>query len=1170
MVNCPSCHAGIPDGARFCPSCGAEMSLSMIEERRVVTVLFADIVGFTSLSEHRDPEQVKRLIDACFQRLVADVEAFGGRVDKILGDGILALFGAPIAHEDDAERAVRAGLKMQETLIDHNRDVDATLRMRIGINTGEVLVGALRAGGTYTAMGDVVNTASRLQAEAPPGRVLVGPATHALSDGPIRYASFGEITPRGREHSFEAWLAQEVQLRPGEHRRRRDAPLVGRRDEERLLLAGIEFAVARRRALLITIDGEGGVGKSRVADEIVAYAREEHGLRVMEGACVAYGEANVWWPLASALSDHLKFDVTDPNTVRGSGLTKAAALLGRPEDDPEIVRIGEAFLHILGESSTLDRLDPVRVREEVTHAVVSVLQASCKKAALMMVITDVHWSDGVVLQLFEQVLANLAGLPFVLLTTARPDPELAWPPSSSAYASIHLRLEPLDRAATEQMAAAILGEGADPAVVASLYDRSGGNPLFLEELAALVADGGRVGELPNSLRALVSSRLDQLSAEQRAMLDNAAVLGTSGTLVGLLRFAKALNQPADSQTLDSLVEASLLTRDGKRWRFRSQSVRDVAYQTLTKAVRAARHTGTAEIMAQTYRAAETARAANSAADPVAQPVSAGPEGPVSLDEIAHHYATAAELVGELGHVSGVPRDIVGQALTWLIAAGDRASDQHFMRSAIRLSSRGLDLIGDHSSPEHVPARLRLLLIRADANAELRNAAKARVDLEMVLEISAGNETLEAEAEARRILGTVGRLSGNLPAARGELSESVRLWRQGGQPLRLARALRDRAFVELFGGDLVYAEQLLDEAERLTIEHGDARGLAWVEWHRAWLSFVSGNITEAEERLQRAAVTMTSLGDRGGLGWVLGLLAYVRYYQGDTVEAGTLATQVLDEAVERGDDWAAGMMQALQANLRLWEGRTEDALRLAESSRARFKRLSDGFGELQALAPLARANVALGRGPAATRTMEEMEVLAGSHQLGSFLYITEAGTAAHVGEAERAIHNAELALDDAKERGGFLHEAFIAKALGLVQAGEAGDAWIAIDQAASLGFMGPYLTSVKALVEVAVGSFEVALGDAAFTADQPGASYLDLVYAQVAAAFAHARLGSPRAAAASLDAAAVVAGNTGDVVAKALVALARSFIDGEQRGGDGPELDVPLHGWRRLFGDILEQ
>src|SRR5262245_1549411 len=207
---CPSCATQIPADARFCSSCGYAITATQAEERRITTVLFADLVGFTTLAEHRDPETVKRLIDSCFQLLVDDITSFGGRVDKILGDGILALFGAPVAHEDDAERAVRAALRMQATL---NHFVGTSglagsteIRMRIGINTGEVLVGTL-AGTEYTAMGDVVNTASRLQSAAPPGAVLVGDPTRSLCSPTLRFRVYDGTTLRGHEQELRIWQA---------------------------------------------------------------------------------------------------------------------------------------------------------------------------------------------------------------------------------------------------------------------------------------------------------------------------------------------------------------------------------------------------------------------------------------------------------------------------------------------------------------------------------------------------------------------------------------------------------------------------------------------------------------------------------------------------------------------------------------------------------------------------------------------------------------------------------------------------------------------------------------------------------------------------------------------------------------------------------------------------
>src|SRR5436190_9229296 len=296
-VTCPSCRADVPAGARFCAECGQDLRLRG-DERRIVTVVFADLVGYTTLSETRDPEHVKNLIDGCFERLVADIDAFGGRVDKIIGDAIVALFGAPTAHEDDAERAVRAALRMQETLSAYTADLDVDIRMRVGVNTGEVLVGALRAGGDYTAMGDVVNTANRLQSAAQPGEVLVGAATFAATRRTVRYDVLDPIDAKGREELVPAWRADGAVAPPGYRPERNRARLIGREPELGLLCHSVENAICNARASLLLLLGEAGVGKSRLAEELASHAEENHNALILEGRCVPYGEANIWWPVA--------------------------------------------------------------------------------------------------------------------------------------------------------------------------------------------------------------------------------------------------------------------------------------------------------------------------------------------------------------------------------------------------------------------------------------------------------------------------------------------------------------------------------------------------------------------------------------------------------------------------------------------------------------------------------------------------------------------------------------------------------------------------------------------------------------------------------------------------------------------------------------------------------
>ena len=388
------------------------------DERRVVTVLFADIVGFTTLSEHRDPEQVKGIVDGCFQRLVADIEEFGGRVDKIVGDAVLALFGAPIAHEDDAERAVRTALRLPVTLCDAAADLGLNVRLRVGVNTGEVLVGSLRAGGDYTAMGDVVNTAQRLQSAAEPGQVLVGQATYLTTRRVVTYRSVGTVAAKGREAPVAAWVAEGARLPPGHRADRRRAPLVGRDDEVALLSHTLNMAIDRGRPALLLTLGDAGLGKSRLAEEVAEQARECHGALILPGRCVPYGEANVWWPVASAVQAACDVEPGDePDVVaRKVRAAVAEALDGADGGAGAVDRVVEGLLQLLG-FEVLRGIDATRARDEVIGSLLAFTTALARRRPVVMVLSDLHWADEAVLDVLGGLLQSTARLPFVVLAT---------------------------------------------------------------------------------------------------------------------------------------------------------------------------------------------------------------------------------------------------------------------------------------------------------------------------------------------------------------------------------------------------------------------------------------------------------------------------------------------------------------------------------------------------------------------------------------------------------------------------------------------------------------------------------------------------------------------------------------------------------------------------------
>ena len=1103
-------------------------------------MLFADLVGFTTLSEYLDPEQVKRLIDGCFALLVEDIAAFGGSVDKLLGDAIVALFGVPVAHEDDAERAVRAALRMQDTIAAFaasrvESGLGSSLRMRVGINTGVALVGTV-AGTDHTAMGDVVNIASRLQTLAPAGGVLVGDATYRLTSSSVTYDAAGDLAAKGREGAVPAWLALATASAPGQRRGRLDSVMVGRSTELALALAAYEFAIANSQAALVAIDGEGGVGKSRLVDEFVAAIRDREQPLVLEGSAVPYGESNVWWPIASAFVQRFELDQATPvEQVRELARSHGSQLLGAGNIDL-LDEFTEAWLHLLGYPSLLNALEPSAAREDLTRAITTMLALQLQDRPVVLSIRDLHWADPAVLALCEHLLVAAARRPFVLITTNRPDAELIWPPLSSRAAVIRLPLEPLGPKAAAELCRAILGADVDDATIRTIYERSGGNPLFLEELAVLVADGGALTMLPESLRAVVAARLDQLPSDQRALLDNAAVLGPSGQVLALERMSEQLNQHFTPEALSALVDAGLLELDGRRWSFKSDSVREVAYQTLTKAVRAARHVGISRAMqSKNY----------------------------SPDDVAHHLASAAELANELGHIAGVPPNIRTVAVQALDAASLRASEHGNLRQVVRYSTRALDLFDRAIEMETPGRRAQLELRRVAALVDLRQIERAQSEAEEILGQAIASKDRAAEAGARRYLGVISQTQGDLSTARRELGQAVELLRKDGNQALLADALRARGFVELFGGDLADAEWHFGEAEGLYRDLDDRRGLGWIEQHRAWMSFLRGDMKVAEAHLHSAADMLHELGDRAGVGWAFGLLAFVQFYDMRFAEAEKLANLVLSEARERGDEWGEGMMMSLTAALKLWTGHLDEAATLAEQARTKFKKLGDGYGQVQALAVLGRAQVALGNANA-TRTVESLVSQSGLFGSAAFQYLAAAGIAMHAGHGSKAVALAEEAIARTGEFHADASEARAVRAIALAQIGDYDQARTELAQISTAFEVHPFPRAALSLVALLQDSPSEALAAANDVLNEVGHTYLDAVLAGIAGGGAAALLGDANEADRWLTEAIAVATGVGDVVATGLALQAYEAILGSRHPGGGGDPGAVGGGWRSVI------
>jgi class 3 adenylate cyclase/tetratricopeptide (TPR) repeat protein len=1169
-VTCPACHRDAPDDARFCPSCGQDLRVRG-DERRVVTVLFADLVGFTAMSEVRDPEHMKNLVDRCFEQFVRDIEAFGGRVDKIVGDAIVALFGAPVAHEDDAERAVRAALQLHRTLERVGGVIGVDVRMRVGVNTGEVLVGALRAGGDYTAMGDVVNIAQRLQTTAKPGQVLVGPATHAATHRVVRYEPVGELQVKGRDEAVSAWIAREAVAPPGYRPNRKRAPLVGRDAELAMLCAAIGTVASHRRAALVLLLGEAGVGKSRLAEELAEHAGADHDALVLEGRCVPYGEANVWWPVAEALREGCGIGADDPEP-EARRLAQRAVKVGWPgATDVEVERIVNGLLYLMGYEGPLNKIDAPRAREEATWAVVTFAERYARQRPVVVVLSDLHWADEVVLTLVDTLLERLCRHPFVLLATARQVLEERWKPPAGGHHLVSLHLDPLGASASRELLASLSGVELDDELERVLLDRGGGNPFYLEELVALLAESGVVGVgaeagsgaagspvvLPDTLRGLMAARLDSLLPRERRLVDGAAVLGRSGPVSALCvmdEVAFGFDGNIDD-VLASVVAKDLLVVDGDVWSFRSDLVREVAYGTLTKAERARLHAGIASYIERHEKGRDA-----------------------DVDRIAHHWSSAAELVTDIGAVDGVPRDVESRALTAIEHAAARAEQVDVPLVAARLFGDALRLVGDEPSPR----RHRFLLGRATALGRLREMAEARAVVTQAVEDARTLGDEHCEADALLVLADVEQKEGAYEAADSRLDQLISLFERLGDDARRAEALRLKGMGALLRQDLPNAVSSVREALELFRQLGDRRGEAWALQHLSWCAFVAGRLEEAEELLHTSATTFAELGDGGGLGWALGLLAYTRFHEGFADEAESMAEDVLVESRERGDRWGAGMMLVLTATIRLWTGRTESAASRARDAVAMFEAMGDPYAEVQARLPLGRALAALGRVDEAFEVLDAVRRYADAgmaDQPRSFFLGGILGTAIHLGDVERAEALVEIVPDvpvgtsDAPVVNG---ERETALALLDVMRGRAVDAAERLDRLAMLPGRwsdSAYSKSARALACAASGraSDAVTLADEVLADD--GASYLDRLTAGTARGLALARGGDPGA----LDALAAVrdeAERSEDRVARALAMLAEGIgLDALGRDGAAPlaeaadrlaALGVPADGWHTAY------
>jgi class 3 adenylate cyclase len=590
------------------------------KERRLVTVVFADLIGSTALGERLDPEALRDVLDTYFATMRGAIEAEGGTVEKFIGDAVVAAFGTPVAHEDDPARALRAALGMRARLDALNAELvaarDLTLQMRIGINTGEVLATINPAPGEPMVTGDAVNVAARLEQVAEPGQVVVAERT-ARAARTFRFRELGSLDLRGKERAVDAVLL--VEERPGAARRGipgLDTPFVGRGRELELLRALLDRVTDERRPHLVTIYGEPGVGKSRLVKEFLDEAVERTpGLAVLRGRCLPYGDGITWWPLAEILKTHAGILDTDP----------AATVLAKTRGACDAIACGDvetcaALAYTVGveDPSAPMPTDPRRVRADMHAAWRGFFTSLAGTTPVVVVVEDVHWADGSLLDLLEDVAARSEG-PVLFVCPSRPelaDRRPTW--GGGRRNATNVGLDPLSSEDADELIGLLLSiEDIPERTHRRILERAEGNPFFLEEIVRHLIDEGQIvrrdgawhatdalGDvrIPDTVQGVLAARIDLLDIAERRALQLAAVVGRVfwPSPVGILlngereRLDEILGLLEDRDLVRSRVGSSLAGEP--EFIFKHVLTRDVAYETLPRRDRARAHAAIAEWM----------------------------------------------------------------------------------------------------------------------------------------------------------------------------------------------------------------------------------------------------------------------------------------------------------------------------------------------------------------------------------------------------------------------------------------------------------------------------------------------------------------------------------------------------------------------------------------------
>ena len=702
---CLACGEQNSEGARFCSTCGTALTVEpAVEERKVVSVLFVDLVDFTSRSDQADPEDVRAMLVPYDIRVKSEIESFGGVVEKFIGDAVMAVFGAQVSHGDDAERAVRAGLRVLDAIQELNKENPALdLTVRAAVNTGVAIVDARQQPDIAQGLahGDVVNTASRLQTGAPPGRLVVGAETYWATRSVIGYEPLEPIQAKGKRKPLAAWLALEALTAPAE-RAASAAPMVGRDRELEHLRRTWESVTTQRRPDLVTVIGPPGIGKTRLTRELVGLV-EPSGTRVLRGRSLPYGESSGYRAFRQQVKDLAGiFESDSPADARAKLAAVVTEVCGSTDDH----EVADHLALLIGLGG-----DRVADRQPLFFSARRFVEALASRQPLLLVFEDIHWADTSQLDLLESLASRVRDVPVMFLALARPellDSRPTWGAGVMAHSS--MQLHPLSSDEARTLAGHLMPmlsglQGAADRVVITAE----GNPLFIEELVASLAErvDEAIEELPTNVRSTIAARLDTLPAVARGALLDAAVIGKVFWR-GALQTLNATRSAAElDNALDILESRDFIHRESAsqiegdhEYLFKHMLIREVAYATLPRAARRERHAAAARFI----ESASGERIDEAAA------------------LLAHHWREAGD---------------VGQAVRFLQLAAEHAAKGWAKGEAVALFGQALELV-----PQDQPELRRAVAIRrAETQVELGDVGAA-AGLDMLLEETVGLERLK--------------------------------------------------------------------------------------------------------------------------------------------------------------------------------------------------------------------------------------------------------------------------------------------------------------------------------------------------------------------------------------------------------------------------------------------